>query len=340
MRKHMSLLLIGLVVSVIACGTAGASPRPYEVVVHPGLIDNTIKMFKARAFWGAERHEQQLSVPRLVVAVASQNWVEQTANVPVKVKKELFYRAIVPMILIANEKILADRGELLTIADKISSGQALTEGDQDFLGQMKERYKVEMDDLNSALEVLLHRVDTIPPALALGQSAYESGYGTSRFAREGNALFGQWTFGGEGMKPEQHRASKGDYGVASFLWPLDSVKSYMDNLNTHKAYKELRDTRAKLRKEGKAVAGLDLVASLKSYSEKGQEYVDTLRAIIEHNNLSVADKLSLRDEPFTLAVGVGSDEEVADVEAKIEEARQSGELDQIVKGMGLQVSDR
>jgi hypothetical protein len=77
-----------------------------------------------------------------------------------------------------------------------------------------------------------------PLLLALGQGAYESGYGTSRFALEGNSFFGQWTYGGKGMQPKEKRAAKGNYGVAAYTWPLDSVRSYMMNLNTHRAYSE------------------------------------------------------------------------------------------------------
>ena len=178
-------------------------------------------------------------------------------------------------------------------------------------------------------------MDAIPPSLALGQTAYESGYGTSRFAVEGNALFGQWTYSGGGMKPKEHRASKGDYGVAAYDWPFDSVRSYMQNLNTHSAYQKLRDKRLSLRNQEKEVTGVALAETLDKYSERGMEYVNTLKSIIRVNGLGITDKAFLRDENITLIVGVGHTDKVAKGDAKIEELRASGELDRIIKKMRL-----
>ena len=205
-----------------------------------------------------------------------------------------------------------------------------------YLQSKAEEYGVEvMEDSRAQVTLLLERVDIIPPSLALGQTAYESGYGTSRFAVEGNALFGQWTYSGKGMKPKEHRASKGNYGVAAYKWPFDSVRSYMKNLNTHSAYQGLRDKRAELRRQSKEVSGLALVETLGSYSEKGMTYVKTLKSIITANDLEVADKTYLRDEPVTLIVGIDKSEEVEKNENKIEELRASGELDRIIKEMRL-----
>ena len=137
------------------------------------------------------------------------------------------------------------------------------------------------------------------------------------------------------MKPKEHRASKGNYGVAAYKWPFDSVRSYMKNLNTHSAYQGLRDKRAELRRQSKEVSGLALVETLGSYSEKGMTYVKTLKSIITANDLEVADKTYLRDEPVTLIVGIDKSEEVEKNENKIEELRASGELDRIIKEMRL-----
>ena len=138
------------------------------------------------------------------------------------------------------------------------------------------------------------------------------------------------------MKPKEHRASKGNYGVAAYRWPFDSVRSYMQNLNTHNAYQGLRDKRAELRKQGKDVTGMALTETLGSYSERGMAYVKTLQSIIRVNNLAVADKAHLRDEPITLIVGVNKKEKVKEAEAKIEAARSSGKLDKILKEMRLE----
>ena len=169
----------------------------------------------------------------------------------------------------------------------------------------------------------------------MGQAAYESGYGTSRFAREGNALFGQWTYGGEGMQPKEKRAEKGDYGVAAYDWPLDSVHGYMRNLNTHRAYQALRHARAAARSEGRTVTGDELAETLTSYSEKGAQHVGTLKGIMQVNELAVADKARLKEAPAVILMDVPGADEVTKIEAEIDELRASGKLDEILARMGV-----
>jgi len=137
------------------------------------------------------------------------------------------------------------------------------------------------------------------------------------------------------MKPKEHRASKGNYGVASYRWPFNSVRSYMFNLNTHSAYQALREKRVASRAQGKQPTGLELAETMSEYSEKGAEYVENLKDIITVNNLAKLDEAYLRDEPVTLAVGVTSEQEIAEVKSKIEELRASGKLDRIVLEMDL-----
>ena len=137
------------------------------------------------------------------------------------------------------------------------------------------------------------------------------------------------------MKPKEHRANKGNYGVAAYKWPFDSVRSYMKNLNTHSAYQGLRDKRAELRRQGGNASGLVLAETLSSYSEKGITYVKTLKSIISANDLDVADRTYLRDEPVTLIVGIDRADEVEKIENKIEDLRASGELGRIIKEMRL-----
>lgn len=317
-------------------GLATAKSNTYEIVVHGGQVEKTIDYFKNKNFWGASTHDKDLDVPRIILAVTSKRWEKESQKVEVKVKKELFYRAIVPMILYANELILKERQALEELNEIQRKGKALSAKEMSRLQSIAKKYGLkEVDDSKKQIAQLLERVDIIPPSLALGQTAYESGYGTSRFAVEGNALFGQWTYSGDGMKPKQHRKSKGNYGVAAYKWPFDSVRSYMHNLNTHSAYQGLRDKRAALKKKDKEVAGLALADTLTSYSEKGAEYVKTLKSIISVNGLEVADNAYLRDEPMTLVVGVDDVKQVGEAESKIEQLRASGELDRIIKSMRL-----
>jgi len=140
---------------------------------------------------------------------------------------------------------------------------------------------------------LLHRVDAIPPSLALAQSASESGWGTSRFAEEGNALFGQWSTG-KGIVPAQQRsATHGDHRVAAFESTGMSVWSYALNLNTHAGYKEFRARRADVRRQGRTVRGTDVVDTMVHYSERGQAYVNELKTLMRQNHLEIADDARL-----------------------------------------------
>jgi Bax protein len=185
------------------------------------------------------------------------------------------------------------------------------------------------------IDELLYRLDVIPAGLVLGQAAYESGYGTSRFAVEGNALFGQWTYGGEGLKPEQQRKELGDHRIAAFDWPFDSVRGYFINLSSHPAYEEFRQLRAELKAQGKPLTSLALADGLKSYSERGQEYVDTLKGIIRTNKLDKCDDAVSRDEPLRFLVGAGDPESAIRLRGEVDEMRESGELARIVQRMRL-----
>jgi len=172
--------------------------------------------------------------------------------------------------------------------------------------------------------------------LALGQAAYESGYGTSRFAVQGNALFGQWTYGGKGLVPEQQRKSLGDHRIAAFDWPFDSVRGYFINLMSHPAYEDFRRLRAEARTAGRPLTSMELADGLIKYSERGQEYVDTLKGIIRVNRLDIADDAVFRDEPMRFSIGAADATAAEELRSRIEELRASGELAQIVARMRLE----
>jgi uncharacterized FlgJ-related protein len=132
-------------------------------------------------------------------------------------------------------------------------------------------------------------VDTIPPSLSLAQAAEESSWGTSRFAIQGNALFGQWDFSGKGMKPKNQRKELGNYGIARFDTPQQSIEAYILNLNTHRAYKKLRDKRASMRENNIKPTGWELAKTLDKYSERGIHYIESLHSIMRYNKLIPAD---------------------------------------------------
>jgi len=322
--------------------TFGARPAQavdweYEVAIVDSM-EAAVDLFKSRDFWGESNRGEQLQVPPIVLSVMSERWRKEANKLPVDVKKEMFYRAMVPLVLHSNDLILRDRADLERLTAKHRSGKAFSAKAQAWLTQLGSKYGVDDPASDRGLDELLLRVDIVPASMALGQAAYESGYGTSRFAFEGNAFFGQWTFGGKGMRPKEHRAEKGDYGLAAFEWPFDSVRAYMRNLNTHRAYADFRKQRADLRRRGEPLSGTVLAGGMLSYSERGEKYVKTLRSMIRVNGLEVADRAQLKEEPPVFMVGVADAEEAAQARKRLEELRASGELDDIIRGMRLDES--
>ena len=161
-------------------------------------------------------------------------------------------------------------------------------GEKVWLKRKFKEYKIENSDLGE----LKSRMDIIPTSIGIAQAAKESGWGTSRFALEGNALFGQWTWGKKGITPLEKDNNEG-HKVLVFHILSASVKAYKNNLNTHKGYKEFREARAKMRQQGKKINGPDLTKYLKNYAETGEEYIKTVELIINQNSLTDFDKATL-----------------------------------------------
>ncbi|UUX50672.1 glucosaminidase domain-containing protein [Nisaea acidiphila] len=240
----------------------------------------------------------QIDVPRLVLLRVPERFGEVTVNeITVERKKRMFFRMVLPLVLIANEEVASERAEFLSLRDRIRESRIPHADDLKELHRFAQRYGVpvggDVISVTKILNALERRIDIVPPSLALAQAATESAWGTSRFAIEGNALFGQWTFGRKGMVPEEQRAEKGDHKVAAFRTPLNSVRSYLKNLNTHRAYSEFRETRAALRRQGANPSGKTLAVALSRYSERGAEYVKEILEIIGANGLSILDRSKL-----------------------------------------------
>ena len=146
--------------------------------------------------------------------------------------------------------------------------------------------------LNKDIPTLKVRMDVIPVSLAIAQAAKETGWGTSRFALEGNALFGQWTWSGEGIKPA---GAENDtkHKVMKFKVLKASVRAYQRNLNTHSSYKNFRQLRAQLRDDNKKLDSLLLADELDNYAETGKEYTKILKQIIQQNSLKDFDDVKL-----------------------------------------------
>ena len=206
-------------------------------------------------------------------------------------RKSLFFKTVLPLVLQANEEILRDRRRLWSLHFQARLGKKPSAVDRLWLLVLSEHYGFKTVSIDN----LLKRVDIIPPSLALAQAAEESGWGTSRFVREGNAVFGQWTFSKAGNLIPTARDEDKQHRVRAFDSLLESVRAYARNLNTHKAYRKLRSLRHSLRLKGAPVEGLLLVDNIKSYSQRGEKYVKTIRGLIESNSLSRLDDARLND---------------------------------------------
>jgi Bax protein len=211
-------------------------------------------------------------------------------------KKRIFFLSLLPMVLLANDEILAERQHLEKILDKFDREGEISAEEMDQLGGLQKEYGVEGDTLHDPdlRTDLLGRIDVIPPSLVLAQAATESAYGTSRFARRANNIFGEWTFvPGAGLVPRE-RPEGETYEVRRFPTVAASLYSYMKNINTNRAYRGFRHQRAQLRAAGRPLRGLDLAAGLERYSIRGLEYVDELRQIIRRNRLTRLSAAALR----------------------------------------------
>jgi Bax protein len=237
--------------------------------------------------------EEGRSVPRVFLAKVPHG-LHQMADVDAK--KSVFLRTLLPLVLRVNEEIQADRARIEEIAARRAEGRSRPL-DERWLRDMATLYGLK----DVSLSKLLQRVDVVPPSLALAQAAEESGWGTSRFARQGNALFGQWTWDADSALVPKNRKLGATHGVKAFPSLLQAVRAYARNLNTHRAYGEFRKARAIQRRTVAALDGRRLAATLTRYSERGGDYVKTLYVIMDANALDALDDATLAPHPIELA---------------------------------------
>ena len=212
-----------------------------------------------------------------------------------KQKRELFIKILLPLILNENNKITEDRKRLFKILNKNFNSP----GERVWLKRRFKEYKIKDQDLSK----LKMRMDIIPVSIALAQAANESGWGTSRFALEGNALFGQWTWSKKGLLPKDKDPDQ-THKIMQFQVLKASVRAYKNNLNTHNAYREFREARAKLRENENSINGRELTQYLKNYASIGEKYVAILNDIIERNSLTDFDKSNLLPTKSTNGVAL------------------------------------
>ena len=208
----------------------------------------------------------------------------------VKQKKTAFFDYMMPLVSAANQPIIEQRAELVEMA---ADADQLSFFQQRNLLQLADRYgvKAEAAENQQVIDQLLLRVAPLPPSLVLAQAAIESAWGTSRFARQGNNLFGQWCYQkGCGLVPLR-RSADSKHEVAKFDSVAAAVEAYLHNLNTHRAYKDLRLLRAELSTAESSANGHQLAQTLLYYSELRQVYVDEVQAVIRINKLHGYDEL-------------------------------------------------
>jgi Bax protein len=210
--------------------------------------------------------------------------------------KQLFFDKLLPLVTRENERLLGVRRELSNLQSARTSGRQLPESRLTWLRELADGYRIEGITATDALiEALLERVDVIPAGLALAQAANESAWGTSRFAKEGNNLFGTWTYDTDkGIKPKRRAAGK-THLVRRYDSLEASLRDYMQNLNSHPAYQPFRERRAAQRAKRQPLSALRLAAGLTAYAENGDEYVELIQSMIRSNKLEHITQLQVAD---------------------------------------------
>ena len=259
-----------------------------DIFEFEGVPDNTVRfsastleeIYKDNGFNLNEIRNNKIVKPVKIDLLPKE--IKQIENT--KKRKNLFIQIVLPLILEENTRIKVERKKLFAVLNKNNN----SESEIKWLKSKFKQYGV----VNRDLTTLKIRMDEIPVSLAIAQAAKETGWGTSRFALEGNALFGQWTFSGEGIKPKG--ADIGDtHKVMKFKVLQASVRAYQRNLNTHSSYRDFRKMRAIQRDNLGSLNSLELVNLLDKYAETGTEYTKILKKIIEQNNLTDFDDAEL-----------------------------------------------
>lgn len=307
-RHSIPLLGLGLLCLVMITAAVVAAQSPSPAPRSAGLTpEHQPQKVRAESvaslqdLFAASRYEWpprgQHSVPPLLLARLPEDFDQLDSP---SQRRELFLRALLPIVLIENRRLREQRA----LAAWLLEGN-LPAADSplySWLTGLAQQFRVRGDITQPAVrERLLGRLDVIPPALVLAQAAIESGWGSSRFALQGNSLFGQWTFDdSKGLEPEQ-RDDEATHLVASFPDLQASVRAYMRNLNTGNAYHEFRTARAATRAAGQALRAGKLATHLHRYSQRGDDYVEEIRRIINSPYLAILTGVSLGQPPQTLA---------------------------------------
>lgn len=258
-----------------------ASQLRHETIAPQSRHDLHRYFLEYKYNWNTIKH----GVPPLIVEKFPEDFYDLAAG---SERSGIFFLTLLPMVLLVNEEIALERKNLVEIISRYDRSVLLTVAELELVATVARNYKVDSDPLTNKLArtLLFNRLDQIPPSLALAQAASESAYGTSRFSRLGNNLFGEmvYTASAEGIMP-LHRPEGAKHRARIFPTLLDSLRAYILNLNTHPAYQELRQIRAEMQIRGEKIRGIELARGLGSYSTRKEAYIDDIRAIIRANNL-------------------------------------------------------
>ena len=246
-----------------------------------------VELFKSTNYSLKDVRKNKLVKPISLTSLP--NEIKKIENT--KKRKDLFIQIILPLIIKENNKIKFDRKKLFSILNKSKN----TKVENIWLNSKFKQYGVANKDL-STLKI---RMDEVPVSMAIAQAAKETGWGTSRFAQEGNALFGQWTWSGEGIKPSD-ADTQSTHKVMKFKILQASVRAYQRNLNTHSSYRSFRSARAELRDKGQQLDSMILTEYLDKYAAIGKEYVRVLQQIIKQNNLTDFDDAKILPSSINL----------------------------------------
>lgn len=296
--KHRTATAALLLVVLVACtGEELAPPAPPPVPT--GTPQVTAESHRDLISYLQQHNYSWSTLERGVPAFILADLPDDLAHIEEpSERKYLFFLSLLPMVLLVNEEITQEREELLTLFRKQDRNEPLTPQEQERIARIAADYKIDRDPVASrwVRERLLERIDIIPPSVVLAQAATESGYGTSRFAQLGNNLFGELTFErGTGLAPRFRQNSP--FEARRFKTLQASLQSYVKNLNTNSAYRDLWRRRARMRAAGVTLRGAELAGALTAYSERGEDYVHDLRVIINANRLSLLSDIKLRPPP-------------------------------------------
>ena len=310
MTRHASLLLkMALALAVgVAGGSVGLSywmrPAPAAVVVperqpHPLTalfdLDPPLVLVQPASSQGLEnlfRRDPEglhlLPPDQSLLPVSVVRFPSDLAELPNELRKAVFIRTLLPLVVRENERIETARGWLLDLQSRLRRGLGTDEGDQAVVAMLADEVLPEGASQRGILAVqvdaLLAHLGPIPPSLVLAQAALESGWGTSRFAQQANNLFGVWVKAGYGLTPLE-RVEGATHEVAYYPSLAASVASYMRNLNRHPSYEPLRRLRRDIEAQGRLPKGVELAQGLEHYSARGPQYIDEIESIIVRNRL-------------------------------------------------------